>query len=226
MHESLSTSFIARGLLALVIGGLALAWPGVTVLALVVVFAVFALVSASMQALQASSSRRAGSVVGHLLLGLVDIMAGLIALAWPVPTALVLVLVVACWAVATGVLGRSRPLSGVPGRRAPAPCFSSAAWCRQPSGRAAPSARPGMGAISLDLVFGLFNLISGGWLLAHGIDAPSDRRPAAGHGVAHQREDRRLSSRPWEDESVAADASRVFAEGPLYRRPIPVTLSQ
>ena len=49
----------------------------------------------------------------------------------------------------------------------------------------------GMGAISLALVFGLFNLISGGWLLAHGIELrrtsarlramawPSDKKIAA-----------------------------------------------
>ncbi len=168
MHESLSTSLIARGLLALVIGGFALAWPGITVLALVVVFAVFALVSASTQALQAFSSRRAGSVVVHLLLGLLDIVAGLIALAWPVPTALVLVLVVACWAVVTGVLEVAAAFWG-PRETGPRVMFLLGGVVSAAFGVVL-FARPGMGAISLALVFGLFNLISGGWLLAHGIE--------------------------------------------------------
>jgi uncharacterized membrane protein HdeD (DUF308 family) len=104
MLKSLSTSLILRGLLALGIGVVALAWPGVTVFALVVVFAIYAFIAAGLQAMQAFSSRTAGPVVGHLLLGLIDIGAGMFALAWPAPTALVLVLVVASWAIVTGVL--------------------------------------------------------------------------------------------------------------------------
>ena len=104
MLKSLSTSLVLRGLLALGIGVVALAWPGVTVLALVVLFAVYAFIAAGLQALRAFSSRTAGPVFGHLLLGLVDIAAGVIVLAWPGPTALVLVLVVASWAIVTGAL--------------------------------------------------------------------------------------------------------------------------
>ena len=83
MVKSLGTSLVLRGLLALGIGAVALAWPGVTVLALVVVFAVYAFIAAGLQALQAFSSRTAGPVFGHLLLGLVDLAAGIVALAWP-----------------------------------------------------------------------------------------------------------------------------------------------
>jgi len=48
------------------------------------------------------SSATAGPVFGHLLLGLVDLAAGVIALIWPGLTALVLVLIVAYWAFAGG----------------------------------------------------------------------------------------------------------------------------
>jgi len=51
MIKSLSTSLILRGLLALGIGVVALAWPSVTVVALVIVFAVYAFVAAGLQAL-------------------------------------------------------------------------------------------------------------------------------------------------------------------------------
>jgi uncharacterized membrane protein HdeD (DUF308 family) len=41
-------------------------------------------------------------VFGHLLLGLIDLAAGVIALAWPGPTAYVLVILVAAWALVGG----------------------------------------------------------------------------------------------------------------------------
>ena len=44
MFKSLSTSLIARGTLALAVGVIALAWPSVTVLALVILFAVYAFI--------------------------------------------------------------------------------------------------------------------------------------------------------------------------------------
>ena len=104
MLKSLSTSLIARGILAVIIGIIALAWPSVTVLALVIVFAVYAFMAAGLQAARAFSSAKAGPVIGHLLLGLVDLAAGAVAVAWPGPTALVLVLIVGVWAVTAGLV--------------------------------------------------------------------------------------------------------------------------
>src|SRR3974390_2177661 len=68
MVKSLSNSLIARGVIALCIGAVALAWPGITVFALVVVFAVYAFIGAGLEAQQAFITRTGGSVVGHLLL--------------------------------------------------------------------------------------------------------------------------------------------------------------
>jgi uncharacterized membrane protein HdeD (DUF308 family) len=48
MFKSLSTSMILRGILAFAVGIVALAWPGVTVLALVILFAVFAFIAAGL----------------------------------------------------------------------------------------------------------------------------------------------------------------------------------
>ena len=127
MLKSLSTSLIARGILALVVGIIALAWPSVTVLALVILFAVYAFIAAGLQAARAFSSRTAGPVIGHLLLGLADLAAGVIALAWPGPTALVLVLIVGVWAIIAGLVEFSAAFaSGEPaGTRA---CSSWAGW--------------------------------------------------------------------------------------------------
>src|SRR5438309_6217885 len=102
MFKSTSTSLILLGILAVIVGIIAIAWPGVTILALVILFAIYAFMAAGLQAARAFSSATAGPVFGHLLLGLVDLAAGVIALIWPGLTALVLVLIVAYWAFAGG----------------------------------------------------------------------------------------------------------------------------
>ena len=117
MLKSLSTSLIVRGVLAVAVGIMALAWPQVTVFALVVLFAVYAFIGAGLQAMRAFSSPKAGPVFGHLLLGLLDLAAGVIALAWPAPTALVLVLIVGSWAVIAGAFEITAAFAkGEPGR--------------------------------------------------------------------------------------------------------------
>ena len=168
MFKSLSTSLIARGILALAVGVIALAWPQVTVLALVIMFAVYAFIAAGLQAARAFSSRTAGPVIGHLLLGLADLAAGVIALAWPAPTALVLVLIVGVWAIIAGLVEFFAAFaSGEPaGTRAMltlgglATIAFGVVLC----------ARPGTGAVTLALLFGLFNLIAGSWALVQGIE--------------------------------------------------------
>jgi len=168
MFKSLSTSLIARGIQAVVVGIIALAWPSVTVLALVIVFAVYAFIAAGMQAARAFSSREAGPVLGHLLLGVVDLAAGVIALAWPGPTALVLVLIVGVWAIIAGLVEFFAAFrSGEPaGTRA---MFILGGLITIAFGVVL-CARPGIGAITLALLFGLFNLIFGIWMLVQGIE--------------------------------------------------------
>src|SRR5271154_1157934 len=76
MFKSSSTSMIVVGALAIIAGIVALAWPGVTVLVLVILFAVYAFSDAFAQGARAFSSDGFGPVLGHLLLALVDIAAG------------------------------------------------------------------------------------------------------------------------------------------------------
>ena len=182
MLKSLSTSLIVRGVLALAVGIMALAWPGVTVLALVILFAVYAFIAAGLQAARAFSSRTAGPVFGHLLLGLVDLAAGVVALAWPGPTALVLVLIVASWAVVAGLLqiyaafGAGEPA----GTRA---LFILGGLVSVAFG-AVLFAHPGVGAITLALLFGLFNLVFGARALVQGIELR--RTGNAVHSAVHE----------------------------------------
>jgi uncharacterized membrane protein HdeD (DUF308 family) len=168
MFKSLSTSLIVRGVLAVAVGIIALAWPQVTVLALVTLFAVYAFIAAGLEAMRAFSSRTAGPVFGHLLLGLVDLGAGVIALAWPGPTALVLVLIVASWAVVAG--GFEIVAAFRHGESAGTRALFILGGLISIAFGVVLFARPGVGAVTLALLFGLFNLIYGGWALAQGIE--------------------------------------------------------
>ena len=168
MLKSLSTSLIVRGILAVIVGIIALAWPSVTILALVILFAVYAFMAAGLQAARAFSSGKAGPVFGHLLLGLVDLAAVVVALAWPGPTALVLVLIVGVWAIVAGLVeiaaafGRGEAA----GTRA---LFILGGLITVAFGVVL-CARPGIGAVTLALLFGLFSLIAGIWMLVQGIE--------------------------------------------------------
>ena len=132
--KSESTSLILLGVLAIIVGIIAVAWPGVTILALVILFAVYAFVDAGLQAARAFSSGSAGPVFGHLLLGLIDLAAGVIALVWPGPTAFVVVLVVAYGSADMPAVKRPQP--GRPGADPAPDCLPSPS----PSARNGPCA--------------------------------------------------------------------------------------
>ena len=60
MFKSTSASLILLGILAVIVGILATAWPGITILALVILFAVYAFMDAGLQATRAFTSRPPG----------------------------------------------------------------------------------------------------------------------------------------------------------------------
>jgi uncharacterized membrane protein HdeD (DUF308 family) len=159
MFKSTSASLILLGILAVVAGIVAIAWPGVTILALVILFAVYAFMDGGLQTMRAFSSRAAGPVLGHLLLALVDLAAGLFALAWPAPTAFVLVIVVAAWALVGGFA------EFFAGFQAGESAGTRAVFII--SGLVSVAfglllfGRPGVGAVTLALLFGLYSLIYG-----------------------------------------------------------------
>src|ERR1700723_25588 len=159
MFKSTSTSLILVGILAVVVGIVAIAWPGVTILALVILFAVYAFMLAGLQGARAFSSRAAGPVFGHLLLGLINLAAGVFALAWPAPTAFVLVIVVAAWALAGGV---AEGFAGFQtGETAGMRATLLVAGLVSVAFGVVLFARPGLGAVTLALLFGLYTMIYG-----------------------------------------------------------------
>jgi uncharacterized membrane protein HdeD (DUF308 family) len=167
MFKSTSTSLILTGILAVVVGIIAVAWPGVTVLALVILFAVYAFIAAGMQAARAFSSRDAGPVFGHLLLGLVDLAAGVVALVWPGPTAYVLVIIVAAWALVGGV---AEIVAGFGARETAGTraMFILTGLVSVAFGVLL-FARPNVGAVTLALLFGLYSMIYGFTQISAGV---------------------------------------------------------
>ncbi|MEV6930057.1 DUF308 domain-containing protein [Dactylosporangium sp. NPDC051485] len=104
-----------RGVLAILFGILAVIWPGVTVIALALIFGIFAIVTGVEQLVHAvrptpgpsnvvtgfadgTSPRLARGVAG-----VVGIVLGVMAIVWPGLTAVVLAILVGAWAVVTGL---------------------------------------------------------------------------------------------------------------------------
>jgi uncharacterized membrane protein HdeD (DUF308 family) len=168
MLRSSSTSLILLGVLAIIVGIIAIAWPQVTVYALVILFAVYAFIAAALQAMRAFSSRTAGPVFGHLLLALIDVAAGVIALVWPGPTALVLVLVVGIWAFIGGVFEIFAAFQS--GETAGTRALFTVTGLVSILFGVLLFARPGVGAVTLALLFGLFALIYGISQITMGIE--------------------------------------------------------
>jgi uncharacterized membrane protein HdeD (DUF308 family) len=174
MFKSWSTSLIVRGALAVIVGIIAVAWPSVTILALVILFAIYAFVAAGLQGVRAFSSGGAGPFLGHLLLGLIDLAAGIVALAWPGPTALVLVVIVAIWAFAGGFFELFAAFGS--GETAGTRAMFILAGVVSIAFGVALAARPGIGAVTLALLFGLYSLFYGVSLIVTGIQARSSNQ--------------------------------------------------
>jgi uncharacterized membrane protein HdeD (DUF308 family) len=107
--EELSRSWwimAVRGAAAVIFGVLALIWPEITLLALVLVFGAYAFVDGLFALVAAVRGRQlaGGSRAWLVLEGLLGVGAGIVTVVWPDITALALLWVIAFWAVLTGVL--------------------------------------------------------------------------------------------------------------------------
>ncbi|MDQ1597738.1 MAG: hypothetical protein QOI70_1162 [Microbacteriaceae bacterium] len=159
MFASLSRSLFWRGLLGLAVGIIAIVWPGVTIAAVVVIFAIAVFTDAAVQAVRAFSSDTAGPVVGHVLLAAVDVAAGVVAIAWPGITTLALTVWIGVWAVVVG--GGELAIAFVSDETVGDRALFGLTGLLSVALGIVLFARPDIGAVSLAEVFGLFSLAIG-----------------------------------------------------------------
>ncbi len=158
------------GLLAIALGAVCVIWPGITVGVVVALFAIYCFVDAINQIVNLfRSGESGGRRVLMVLLSLIDVAAGVVAISYPGITAGVLVIVIGIWAIFAGImeLTAAWQLSGsgsgwfaVGGLLSVAVGVLLVAW-------------PGIGAVSLALVFGIYLLVDGVTLLVAAMSTPA-----------------------------------------------------
>jgi uncharacterized membrane protein HdeD (DUF308 family) len=95
---------LLRGICAIAFGVLAFIWPGATLIALVLLYGAFALAD-GIFALGAAISGDTQTPRWWLaVVGVLGILAGLAAFLWPGLTAAVLQIIIAAWAITTGIM--------------------------------------------------------------------------------------------------------------------------
>lgn len=95
---------LLRGILAILFGALAIIWPGLTLLTLILIYAAYALVDGGFTAYAALQSRTEDNRWWiRLLEGGVGIIAGIVAFIAPLIAGFVLLLWIAVWAILTGI---------------------------------------------------------------------------------------------------------------------------
>ena len=98
-------AFIARGILAIVLGVVAFVWPGITVTALIIVFGIYAFIDGVFLLVKAIAGWKARDDRWLLLFeGLLGIGIGVITFFAPGVTAIVLLFYIAAWSLTTGIL--------------------------------------------------------------------------------------------------------------------------
>jgi uncharacterized membrane protein HdeD (DUF308 family) len=163
------SSLMIRGLIGIGLGLVAIVWPGITIAVLVSLFGVFAILDGVSILAYGVAGERSWTSALH---GAIGIFLGVVALAWPGATAIVLVMLIAAWSIAMGlleivdavrlrqaILGESlQGLSGVMSL-----LFGGLVF-----------AFPGAGAFVLAMLFGMYAIVSGVVLVTLGLRLRSE----------------------------------------------------
>jgi uncharacterized membrane protein HdeD (DUF308 family) len=97
--------FVLRGAVSVLAGLAAFVWPTITAVALVLLLAFWMIIeggSSLVAALRDAEKGREALLLG--VEGLIGVVAGVVAFAWPAPTLVVLALLAGAWLIATGIL--------------------------------------------------------------------------------------------------------------------------
>lgn len=95
---------LLRGVCAVLFGILAFAWPGLSLLTLVILFGVYVLLDGFFALVAAVLGRHKSTPLWWLIVaGLISVAAGIITFAYPQVTTLVLVIFIGAWALVRGI---------------------------------------------------------------------------------------------------------------------------
>lgn len=158
---------VLRGAVAIIFGLAVLSWPSfalVSLRVLVLLFGVYALVDGTLAIISTVRSIQEGTPWwSHLVEGIVGIVVGLLVLFWPGLTSLVLLYLIAAWAIIVGIF---KIVSAIPG----------VDWLLMASGGVSivlglllVAARSG-GALAFVQIIGIFALIFGFLMLVNGFE--------------------------------------------------------
>jgi uncharacterized membrane protein HdeD (DUF308 family) len=150
---------LLRGLCAILFGILTFVWPGVTLFTLVILYGAFAFADGILSLVAAIRGGAPAPRWWLAIVGVLGIAVGILTLLWPGITGLVLLLFIAGWAIANGVMeiiGAIRLRKEIDDE-----------WWLIASGVLSVlfgvmiAARPGVGALALIFVIGTFAIIYG-----------------------------------------------------------------
>jgi uncharacterized membrane protein HdeD (DUF308 family) len=174
--------FLLRGLAALVFGALAIMWPAITLVALTLVYGVYALADGILAIIAAAKGGSMAPRWWLALVGVVGILFGIVTLFWPGMTALVLLFLIAGWSIASGVMqivGAIRLRKEIPNE-----------WLLIAGGVLSVLFGvvlfmfPGAGALGLVFTIGVFAIIYGVLLVSFGLRLRKHDQ-THGHGHVH-----------------------------------------
>jgi uncharacterized membrane protein HdeD (DUF308 family) len=97
-------TFVLRGVLAIIFGLVAWAWPDLTLNTILLLFAAYAIVDGIFAIVAAIMVGRQGRWLSLLITGLAGIVFGIVVFLWPDITALALLYLIGAWAIAIGIL--------------------------------------------------------------------------------------------------------------------------
>jgi uncharacterized membrane protein HdeD (DUF308 family) len=154
-----------RGVAAIVFGALTFVWPQVTLLTLTFLWGAYAIADGVMSLLAGFQMKDGGKPTWTLVIvGVLGIVAGIVAFLMPGITALALLMLIAAWAIATGIL---QVIAAVRFRKE-----IDNEWWLILAGvvsvlfGVAMIARPGAGALAVVYVIGAYAILFGALLLA------------------------------------------------------------
>ncbi len=155
---------LIRGMCAVLFGAIAFASPGLTLWALILLFAVYALIDGISGVILGFGAAGGRPWWEMILLGLLGVIAGVLAFLWPGLTAVVLLYVIGFWAIVKGVLEIS---AAIKLRK-----VLEHEWWLILSGLLSIAfgailfARPGAGALAMVLVIGAYAVVVGVMMIA------------------------------------------------------------